>query len=47
MWETIEGNYEMNSLYLEANFDGSGTIFCSRAAETIAVLRIERLTSKV
>ncbi len=33
MWETLAGNYDMHTLHLEANFDGSGNLFCSRAAE--------------
>jgi len=27
--------YERHTLYLEVNFDGSGSVFCSRAAETV------------
>lgn len=34
MSERSESNYKKDSLFLEVNFDGSGNLFCSRAAET-------------
>lgn len=35
MCEPSADNSEKFALYLEANFDGSGTMFCNRAAETM------------
>lgn len=34
MCEPTADNFERLALYLEANFDGSGSMFCNRAAET-------------